>query len=83
MAAVVLIVQLVAGLGSFAVILVRFGLLSWVVGLVQGRVTVTCKPCPRCQALVPVSRRGSSVLGLKVQCPHCDARLLCSRRTKR
>ena len=81
MAVAVQIVQLFAGLGYCAVLLAKFSLLSRVTGSVQAPVRVTSKPCPRCRGPVHVSRQGSSVIGLKVQCPHCDARLVCSRKT--
>jgi hypothetical protein len=82
MAAVVQIVQLFAGLGACAVVLAKLGLLFPVAGLIQARGRVTCKPCPRCRGPVPVSRRRGSVLGLKLSCPHCDARLVCSPPTR-
>lgn len=81
MAAVVQIVQLLAEVGACAVALMQLELLSRNVGLFQSH-KADCaaqplrKPCPRCQASVPVPRRPA--LGLKVQCLNCDAHLACT-----
>lgn len=82
MADMVQTVQLLAGLGSCAVVLVRLRIFSRVARLVQAREPVTSKPCPQCQAPVHVPRRAGSVPGLKVQCPQCQARLVCRPKAK-
>jgi len=80
---VVQMVQLLVGLGSCAIALVKFNLLCRIAERVQAREPMIIKPCPRCRGTVLLPRWGGPILGLKVQCPHCKANLVCNRKTKR